>query len=54
LKVRLSVPSVREIELNVPSTATINFVKKNACQKLGIEPGLTSILHEGTRTFLIR
>jgi molybdopterin/thiamine biosynthesis adenylyltransferase len=42
-------PSVRDIELNVPSTATINFVKKKACQKLGIEPDLTSILHDGTR-----
>jgi molybdopterin/thiamine biosynthesis adenylyltransferase len=42
-------PSVRDIELNVPSTATINFVKRKACQKLRIEPDLTSILHDGTR-----
>jgi len=49
LKVRLSMPSVRDIELDVPSTATMNFVKKKACQKLGIEPHLTSILHDGTR-----
>ena len=42
-------PSVRDIELNVPSTATVNFVKKRACQRLGIEPDLTSILHDGTR-----
>lgn len=49
MKVKLSIPSVRDIELNVPSTATVNFVKKKACQKLGIEPHLTSILQDGTR-----
>jgi len=49
MKVKLSMPSVRDIELNVPSTATVDFVKKKACQKLGIEPDLTSILHNGTR-----
>ena len=42
-------PSVRDIELNVPSTATIDLVKKKACEKLGIEPDLTSILHDRTR-----
>jgi len=42
-------PSVRDIELNVPSKATIDFVKKKACQKLEIEPDLTSILHDGAR-----
>ena len=49
MKVKLSIPSVRDIELNVPSTATIDFVKKKACEKLGIEPDLTSILHDRTR-----
>ena len=49
MKVKLSIPSVSDIELNVPSTATIGFVKRKACQKLGIEPDLTSILHDGTR-----
>ncbi len=47
MKVRLSMPSVRDIELNVPAGATINFVKKKACKKIGIEPELTSILHGG-------
>jgi molybdopterin/thiamine biosynthesis adenylyltransferase len=41
-------PSVQDIELDVPSTANIDFVKKRACQRLGIEPELTSILHDGT------
>jgi len=49
LKVKLSIPSVSDIELNVPSTATVGFVKNKACRKLGIEPDLTSILHDGTR-----
>jgi len=49
LRLKLSLPSVRDIELNVPSTATMNFVKKKACEKLGIEPDLTSILQDGTR-----
>ena len=47
MKVKLSMPSVQDIELDVPSTATVDFVKKRACQKLGIEPDLTSILHDG-------
>jgi len=47
LKVKLSMPSVRDIELNVPATATIGLVKKKACERLGIEPELTSILHDG-------
>jgi len=42
-------PSVRDIELNVPSTATIDSVKKKTCQRLGIERGLTSILYDGKR-----
>jgi len=49
LKVKLSIPSVTDIELNVPSTATVGFVKNKACRKLGIESDLTSILHDGTR-----
>ena len=49
MKVNLSMPSVCDIELSVPSTATIGFVKRKACQKLGIEPDLTSIIHDGTR-----
>jgi molybdopterin/thiamine biosynthesis adenylyltransferase len=49
LKVKLSMPSVCDIELSVPSTASIGFVKRKACQKLGIEPDLTSIIHDGTR-----
>jgi molybdopterin/thiamine biosynthesis adenylyltransferase len=49
LKVKLSIPSVSDIELNVPSTASIGFVKRKACQKLGIEPDLTSIIFDGTR-----
>lgn len=40
-------PSVRDIELKVPSTASVNFLKEKACQKLGIESELTSILHDG-------
>jgi len=48
LKVKLSMPSVRDIELKVPSTASVNFLKEKACQKLGIESELTSILHDGT------
>jgi molybdopterin/thiamine biosynthesis adenylyltransferase len=49
LKVKLSIPSVCDIELSVPSTASIGFVKRKACQKLGIEPDLTSIICDGTR-----
>jgi molybdopterin/thiamine biosynthesis adenylyltransferase len=49
LKAKLSIPSVCDIELSIPSTATIGFVKRKACQKLGIEPDLTSIIHDGTR-----
>jgi molybdopterin/thiamine biosynthesis adenylyltransferase len=49
LKVKLSIPSVSDVELNVPSTASIGFVKRKACQKLGIEPGLTSIIWDGAR-----
>jgi len=49
LKVKLSMPSVRDIELNVSATATIRLVKKKACEQLGIEPELTSILHNGVR-----
>jgi molybdopterin/thiamine biosynthesis adenylyltransferase len=37
------------MELDVPSTATIDFLKKKACQSLGIEPDLTSILRDGKR-----
>ncbi len=47
MKVKLSIPSVQEIELDVPSTATIDLVKKRACRQFGIEPDLTSILHNG-------
>ena len=47
MKVRLSMPSVRDIELNVPAGATIKHVTKKACEKLGIEPELTSIIHNG-------
>lgn len=49
MKVKLSMPSVRDIELNVSATATIRLVKKKACEQLGIEPELTSILHNGVR-----
>lgn len=49
MKVKLSIPSVREIEVNVPSAATVNLVKEKACEELGIEPELTSILHDGAR-----
>ena len=42
-------PSVRAIELDVPSTATISYLKEKACKKLGIESDLTSILCDGTR-----
>jgi len=49
LKVRLSMPSVREIELDVHPRATISVVKKKACQRLGIETELTTILHKGKR-----
>ena len=49
MKVKLSIPSVCDIVLSVPSTSTIGFVKRKACQKLGIEPDLTSIIHDGTR-----
>jgi len=47
LKVRLSIPSVRELELDVPTQASIGLVKRKACKKLGLEPELTSILLEG-------
>jgi molybdopterin/thiamine biosynthesis adenylyltransferase len=49
LKVKLSIPSVSDVDLTVSPTATIGFIKKKACQKLGIEPDLTSIIHDGTR-----
>lgn len=49
MKVKLSIPSVRDIELNVPSSATLRLVKKKACDQLGIEPELTSIIHDGKR-----
>lgn len=49
MKVKLSMPSVRDIEVNVPPAATINLVKQKACEQLGIEPDLTSILHDGAR-----
>ena len=42
-------PSVREIELDVHPRATISVVKKKACQRLGIETELTTILHKGKR-----
>ncbi len=49
MKVKLSMPSVRDIELSVPTTATAGLVKKRACRQLGIEPELTTILHNGVR-----
>ncbi len=49
MKVKLSMPSVRDIEVDVPAEATVNFVKKKACGRLGIEPELTSVLHGGKR-----
>ena len=49
MKVKLSMPSVRDIELDVPLTATIDYVRKKTCKKLGIESDLTSILCDGTR-----
>ena len=49
MKVKLSMPSVRDIELDVPSTATISHLKEKACKKLGIESDLTSILCDGAR-----
>lgn len=42
-------PSVRELELNVSANATIDAVKRKACKELGIEPELTSVLHNGAR-----
>jgi len=49
LKVRVSIPSVRDIELSVPKTATVKFLRKKACKILGIEPELTTILYSGRR-----
>jgi len=42
-------PSVRDITLDVPPTATMDFIKRKACEELEIEPDLTSILHAGKR-----
>lgn len=49
MKVKLSIPSVREIQLDVPSTANIKLVKKRLYDRLAIEPELTSILYDGKR-----
>jgi len=42
-------PSVRELELDIPARATISVVKNRACRQLGIEPELTTILHNRKR-----
>ncbi len=47
MKVKVSIPSVTDIELRVLSTATIDLIRKKACRQLGIEADLTSILHDG-------
>ncbi len=35
------------MEIDLPPAATISQVKKKACRKLGLEPGLTSVLLDG-------
>jgi molybdopterin/thiamine biosynthesis adenylyltransferase len=42
-------PSIREIELDAPSTTTVDHIKRKACQKLGIEYDLTRILCDGAK-----
>jgi adenylyltransferase/sulfurtransferase len=49
LKAKLSIPAVQDIELDVPGETDINTLKRKACERIGIEPELTSVIHNGRR-----
>lgn len=47
MKVKFSIPSLQELEIDVPTAATVGQAKRKACGKLGLEPTLTSVLLDG-------
>lgn len=49
MRVRASLPSYKQIEVEVPPSRTARDLKNLICKKLGIEPELTKLLFHGKR-----
>lgn len=47
MKVKARIPSVKEVEVDVPRTSDVAALKQAVCDKLGIEPTLTKLLLDG-------
>jgi molybdopterin/thiamine biosynthesis adenylyltransferase len=47
MRVKASLPSYKQIEVEVSPTKTVNYLKKLVCAKLGIEAELTKLLLHG-------
>ena len=49
MRLKASLPSYKQIEVNIPPTKTVEDLKRLICDKLGIESTLTELLLQGKR-----
>ncbi len=47
MRIKASIPSFKEIEINFPQKSSIYNLKKRLCNEIGIEPELTKLLLKG-------